>query len=692
MSIRFKLRSTFAILTMISAAALVGQTLDHESVGDGRLQQHYHDALDLQRAGKINEAAKQYRAFIADALGQLAIGYVLVPDYSNAGPLFDEALALEPDSPSLLLDYARTALVLGDLDHARTLATEFIGKYSGDREKLAQAHQVLGRALLKLNRDQEARKELEAAVVLDPTFPNGYDLAVACLDLGDEKCTVQIFNEMQTSFGDTPEIHMAFGRAYADSDFQPRAVTEFRRAIEENPRLQRAHYLLAAVLLGTGGDDSPLDSAETELKKELTISPRDSMTFAALGKIAVTRNNYPEAETYLNKAILLAPQNPDAYLYLGQMYFNTDRLAEAETALRQSIRLTTDASRNRYQVQKAHYLLGRILMKQGHQDAAHAEMVIERELANKTLAQDKSKLAGLMDASGSQDVQASVTEPKASPLVAAIADTAALHKVEAMKEQVKLPVADSYNNLGAIAATNDDYADAVTYFKRAALWNPSLEGLDYNWGRAAFAGSQYADAIMPLSRYVKSHSDDTGGRSVLAISQFMTGDYHDCIETLRSVIGKTALVPQVEYIYAESLIKTGQIDAGMERLKALEKSHPEIPDVHRALGEALGRRGEQQTALEELHTAIQLNPGDADSHYDLGKMKLESGDTATAILELEAATRLLPNSEKYHQELAYAYKAALRPSDAQKEIEICNKLRQQLESDTSSHQAAAPQQ
>ena len=70
-----------------------------------------------------------------------------------------------------------------------------------------------------------------------------------------------------------------------------------------------------------------------------------------------------------------------------------------------------------------------------------------------------------------------------------------------MREQIRLPVADSYNNLGAIAATNNDYSDAVTYFERAAVWNPSLEGLDYNWGRAAFAGSQFADAIMPLSRY-----------------------------------------------------------------------------------------------------------------------------------------------------------------------------------------------
>jgi tetratricopeptide (TPR) repeat protein len=406
---------------------------------------------------------------------------------------------------------------------------------------------------------------------LDPTFPNGYDLAVACLDLEDEKCAVQIFGELEKSFGDTPEIHMAFGRAYGDSDFQSHAVTEFSQAIKENPRLPGAHYLLAVALLATNGDESHQEEAETELKKELVISPTDSMTYAALGKIAANRTNYPEAEGYLRKAILLAPQSPDAYLYLGQMYYNTNRSAEAETALRECIRLTTDVARNRYQVQNAHFLLGRILMQKGQQDVAHAEMNIARELANKTLTHDKTTLAGLLDASGPQDVQATAAEIVAAPPLAT-ADPLAFHKVETLREQVRLAVADSYNNLGAIAATNNDYSDAVTYFKRAAVWNPSLEGLDYNWGRAAFAGGQFADDIMPLSRYLKSHPDETGARSVLAI------------KTLQPVIGKTDLVPQVEYAYAESMIRTGQIGSGTARLGALEKLHPEIPDVHRSLG------------------------------------------------------------------------------------------------------------
>ncbi len=593
---------------------------------------------------------------------------------------------MKPDSPSLLLDYSRTALTLGDFAHAKTLATEYIPKYPHNRENLAQAHQVLGRALLKMNRDQDAKRELETAVALDPTFPNGYDLAVACLDLDDEKCAARIFDEIETSFGDTPEIHMAFGRAYADSDFQPRAITEFRRAIEENPQLPGAHYLLAAVLLATSGDESHVQDAETELKKELVISPLDSMAYTALGKIAITRSNYPEAERYLKKATSLGPRNPDAFLYLGQMYFDANRSADAEAALRECIRLTTDVSRNRYQVQKAHFLLGRILMQKGQQDAAHAEMDISRELANKTLSQDKSKLAALTDPAG-QDGQRSAT---ATPLGAPTADPKALRTVEALRENVRLPVADSYNNLGAIAATNNNYSDAVTYFERAAAWNPSLDGLDYNWGRAAFAGSQFSDAVPPLSRYLRSHPEDIGARSVLGISLFMAENYHGCLDALEPAIGKTDLAPQAEYVYAQSLIRTGQIVSGTERLESLEKLHPEIPDVHRALGEAFGEQGKKQRAYEELGTAIQLSPQDADSHYDLGEMELKAGDTAAAIPELEAATRLLPSSEKFHEELAHAYTAAFRPADAQKQIEIYNQLRARAQSGSSSHQATAP--
>jgi tetratricopeptide (TPR) repeat protein len=640
------------------------------------LQERYNAAQRFQKEGNLDKAGAEYRAFLADALGELAVGYGQLGDYAKAASFFDETLALEPNSPALRLEYATVAMVLGDLPHAETLAREFLRDYPRDQNGLAQAHQILGRALLRLNKDRDARKELEAAVALNPTFENGYDLAVACLDLDDEQCAQQLFSEMQASFGDTPGIHMNFGRAYVNSDSQLRAVEEFKKVIAEDPRFPGAHYALAAALLATGDDAAKTAAAEAELKTELAISPNDSLTYAALGEIAISQHRYAEAGKYLERATILDPKSPDAFLYLGQMYVDTSRPADAEAALRKSIRLTTDVSRNRYQVQKAHYLLGRLLAQQHKQEEAHAEMQTAHTLLNKGLSEDKSKLAGLLDSTeiaGSTDASENSTAPRG--IASKSADPEAVRRITAFEKHMTQAVADSYNNLGAIAASGKDYGEALTYFQHAEEWNPSLDGLDYNWGRAAFSASRFGDAIMPLSRHLRLHPEDSSVRVALGISQFMTRDYGGCLKTLQLAEKSSAAIPQVEYVYADSLVKTGQISSGMERLHSLEKLHPEIAEVHGALGDALERQGERQKAIEELHTAIGLNPNDPETHYDLGKVELEQGDAVAAISELETAIRLRPDDPHFHEELASAYRVALHPVDAENELRIYGALK-----------------
>ena len=571
----------FTALLLAFVPLVLGQS------GSGSLQQRYNDAQTFQQAGKLTEASEQYHAFLADALAELGMGYSLARDYTQAAALFHHALSLEPGSTSLLLDSARAALMLGNLDKVKSLTAEVIQSHPGSRSQLAEAHQLLGRGLLHQNQDQQARKELGAAVALDPTFANGYDLAIACLDLDDEKCATQIFDEMEKSFGDTPELHMAFGRAYDESDFQPRAVDEFRRAIQENPRLPGAHYMMASAMLGTGGDQKQVDAAEAALKQELAISSHDAGAYAALGKLEANQSRNTEAEQSLKNFIVLDPQNPDACLFLGQMYFAAHNFADAETYLRRSIQLTADPSRNRYQIQRAHFLLGRILMQKGDRDAAQKELQVSPELANKALSQDRSKLSALLDTPNSPDTAASIAASSARSAV----DPQGMRKAEAIRTQLEQPIADSYNNLGAIAATNQDYSGAFAYFEQAAAWNPSMPGLDYNLGRAAFAASRFSDAVGPLSRYVTSHPTDTGARSVLAISQFMVGNYKGCVEALQPVADQSGLAPHVEYVYAESLVRTGELDTGITRLRALDKEHPGITDVDHALKEALALRG-----------------------------------------------------------------------------------------------------
>jgi hypothetical protein len=73
-------------------------------------------------------------------------------------------------------------------------------------------------------------------------------------------------------------------------------------------------------------------------------------------------------------------------------------------------------------------------------------------------------------------------------------------------------------------------------------------------------------------------------------------------------------------------------------------------------------------------------------------MELESKDVPAAVSDLEAAVRLSPNNGKFHEELADAYKAALRPADAQREMETSKMLMKRTQTNTSTPAAATPNQ
>jgi len=646
-----------------------------EADADGSsLQSLYDTALRLQKAGDMDRAAGQYRAFLAAALDELANGRSWAGDYPRASSLFEEALALTPASPNLELDYARAALRARDFKRAENLARGLLKQDAIAPGPQAQAHETLGLTLRGMFRDQDARKEFEAAVALDPNFTNQYDLAAVCLSIDEEKCAVQAFDWIEASAADTPALHMTIGLAYGHSDFTSRAVIEFKKVIAEDPAYPEAHYCVAAALLAVGEDEKTLQEAESELKEELKISPNDFLAYAALGKIAVSYHRYAEAEGYLKRAIALNAKSPDAFLYMGQMDYETNRLSEAETNLRKAIQLTTDISRNHFQIQKAHFLLGRILMQEHRATEAHAEMQIAHEFTEKALNEDKNKLAAMLPANGAGAANADAPAALSPASAPQSADPAAARKQKALEAELTPPIADGYNNLGAIAASQGKYPEALKYFERAHAWQPSLNGLDYNLGKAAFMAADFSEAIPPLTRYLRAHPQDTGIRSPLAMSQFMTHNYSACLEALKGAGESVTSIPQMQFIYAESLVKTGQVAPGLARLESLEKADPSVAEVHRGIGEVYELRRDWPDAFRELNQAIALKADDGESHYDLGKANLETGDTTAAIGELEAAVRLMPTEARFHQELALAYDRDFRPAEAEKERKAAEQL------------------
>ncbi len=199
--------------------------------------------------------------------------------------------------------------------------------------------------------------------------------------------------------------------------------------------LAGAHYCLAAAYLAIG-DNEKLMKAMDELRTEIRLFPKNAIAYAALGHLEANRHNLAEAEKNLSRAVALNAKNPDTFLYLGQLYSETNRPAEAETALRTSIRLTTDPSRNRYDVQKAHYLLGRLLIQSGNPEEGKKELEASKALLNANLSRDRERLSDYLEENPGMGQQSGIQVSGVAEQSGAEADPEAQHQVDEFRRQI----------------------------------------------------------------------------------------------------------------------------------------------------------------------------------------------------------------------------------------------------------------
>jgi tetratricopeptide (TPR) repeat protein len=290
-------------------------------------------------------------------------------------------------------------------------------------------------------------------------------------------------------------------------------------------------------------------------------------------------------------------------------------------------------------------------MQTGDVEAGKKEIAISQSLLQQNLQRDQNQLSDYLQTK--RAAQAATTLAPEMPMTVEdhTVDPEAAHQVDQLEKQLGPAIADSYNNLGAIAGSQGNYVSALQSFERAAEWNPALPGLDINWGRAAFSAGAFAQAVVPLSHYLQAHPDDKDVRAELGLSQFSIKDYAAARQTLEPLNDPTSEAPRLQFAYAASLIETGDISTGVARLLALEKTNPNVGEVHRALGEAYAKE-KSPAAAAELETAIRLDPSDAEAHIALARLQLVQGNKTAAITHLEAALKLEPGNQSLQKELA----------------------------------------
>ncbi|MDT7542159.1 MAG: hypothetical protein QOE33_2063 [Acidobacteriota bacterium] len=613
------------------------------------IRQHYEAAEAQRRAGNLAAAETEYTAILIEGYGKLGKIYSAERHYAEAVATLESAARLSPESGEVLLDLSIAYFDAGQYrksleasDKAVALNPQSVG-----------ARHMLGKSQFMLGEFSQAVTQLEVALRLAPKdYDIAYTLGLAHLKQKELAPAREIYTGMLAQLGDRPQLHIIFGRAYRETGFLPEAVEEFKRAVALDPHFPRAHYYLGLTYLLKDGA-ARLDDAAEEFKVELASNPEEFFANYYLGIIYVIQRKWEPSIALLEKASRREPDNPDPYFHLGQAYESLDQHEKAIAALRKSIALNPELSHNDYQVATAHYRLGQSLLKAGRQDEGERELQLAADLKSKSLTRDKEKAEAYLTSQNLHERNDKFPEMASTEGIVAESsalDTKTKGDLSSSESYYKQVVASAHNDVGLLRAERQDFRGASEQFAAATRWNPKLEGIDFNWGLAAYRAEQFKEAITPLERELAARPTNIQAKQLLGMSYFVTENYARASELLSEVVSLHPDNVGLNYTLALSLIKQGKAEEANRVIQRMIATSGNSPQLHIVLGQAYYEQGDTAKSLEELRAALSLDTHTPLAHYYTGLIHLKDGKLDDAAREFESELTLNPSDlqSKYH--------------------------------------------
>jgi len=373
---------TLAFITLLALLSPAeAQTTKPAPGADENPERIFARAYQLHQSGDIEGAIREYQAYLA-----------LRPEHVEARSNLGAALARLGRYADAIEQYKR-ALALD-------------GRNQGIRFNLAVAYYKTARIL-------SASKELEAVVAAQPGNKNAVLLLADCnLRLGEFKRVIELLTPVERSEpdnravayllgmalindkqldkgqerierilrdGDSPEAHVMMGTTYLNVNEYDKALKEFKRAVDLNPKLPSVNSLYGQTLLRMGATEE----AMTAFRRELEINPNDFDSCLQIGILLKEDQKLDEARDYLLRALTVRPSEPNARFYLASIDVAQGKLNEALPLLEQLVKDAADFA-------AAHVTLATVYYRMGRK----ADGDREKAIVNKLNAEQQAKQPG----------------------------------------------------------------------------------------------------------------------------------------------------------------------------------------------------------------------------------------------------------------------------------------------------------
>lgn len=253
---------------------------------------------------------------------------------------------------------------------AETHFTEALKTEKPGSPEYSESVLLMGQSFYLEAKFKDAIPWLEKAVVFKSITPEAaYMLGNAYIFSQQYEKSANAFAEVFGVKPDSAAAHVVTARMMLHQDADGEAAKQAQRALELDPNIPEAHFLLGEVAIL----HADIDEAIRQLKKEIEINPSFAMAHYRLGDAYTRREMWDEAMAPLERSVWLNPNFSGPFILLGKSYLKRQELDNAEGVLKHALKLDP-------QNLSAHYLLGQTFMQQGKADDAKKEMDRWKEL------------------------------------------------------------------------------------------------------------------------------------------------------------------------------------------------------------------------------------------------------------------------------------------------------------------------
>ncbi|WP_419804989.1 tetratricopeptide repeat protein [Terriglobus sp.] len=609
---------------------------------------------------QIALSSRELNAELLNLLGTIAAGENRI---TEAVDLDRRSLALHPDD-DVALRLASLLAHTGRADEGIRIAEQV----AETNPKNPRAFTTLASILRSLHRDHDAIAPLRTALQLDPSPSIAFALGSAMLSAHDKAGAEQVFQRLLAASDGAAIWHVAIGDAYRETDYLEEAAAEFRKALLIDPHATHAEFFLGLVSLQMN-EWGPNSESFLHLRKAVEQNPHEYLSNFYLGALESTDgSDLPSSDSHLHAAAAADASQPEVWIYLGQNANREHQNEQAIADLRKAVELTgTDEERNHFQIRRAYFSLGRLLIAAGKHDEGEKYLADYRRTgeasaaqATAAIAEKQSSAASTLNGqapSESLRYLANATATTQAATVVATQDTAAVSpQLRSAEAQLRAMLRNGYNDLGTAEARQQDYAQALHDFQQAERFGEASPALLHNIAVAAYRLNDPAEVQRALTEYFGTTPapQDSRARMMLAMANFDLGHFGEAAHDFHAA-GDAALGdPRTTYSYALSLARDGQAQQANALADRLVASANLSPDKLALVCNVYFLAENYESSQSCYGKAAQQDPALQRAHYFVGESLIHLDRPAEAIPALQAELALSPGEPNVETSLAFA--------------------------------------